>query len=474
MASMESAADQVRGESPGAPPAVSRGYRSWLLFLLLLANVLNLADRQGMAAAAPAIKRDLRLSDTQLGLIMGFGFALFYSLLGLPYARLAERGNRARILAASVAAFGVMAALCSRASSFAIFLLFRMGVGIGDAGLNPPTASLIGDHYPREKRTSAMTVVWLGAPIGAMGGSILGGWFAQNLGWRVWFLALGVPALVLSLIMFLTLREPRRGAFDPAGSLSSSPPGMGKVLRFLLAKRSMLHVMIGAALAATAMNGLGQFLARFFVADYHLSLSAAGRMLGLIAGVSMASGLAIGGFGMDRAARRDRRWYVWGPAIGLVIACPMFLFGVSVAGVPLAVALLLLGHVSLFVYYTPTLALAQNMVGADMRASSSFVISLMLGLVGIGLGPTLVGILSDVFAGLAFPGGHYASMCPGGVAPAGATADLANACATASAAGIKHSIMAMSLLFVWAGGHYLLASRHLRQDLDTHYKPVRA
>lgn len=468
MASTESAADAVRAEASSAP-TFSRGYRGWLLFLLLLVNVLNLADRQGMASAAPKIKEDLGLSDTQLGLIMGLGFALFYTLLGLPYARLSERLSRTKILAASVAVFALAAALCGTAHRFMTFLLFRMGVGTGDAGLGPPVASLIGDHYPAEKRTAAMTVLWLGAPIGAMGGSILGGLFADTLGWRAWFYALSVPAVVVAALLFFTLREPTRGMNDPARVVSGPPPGMLTVLRFLLAKRSMVHVLIGGALAATAMNGLGQFLARFFVADYHMSFSAAGRMLGLIAGVSMASGLALGGFGMTEAGKRDRRWYVWGPAIGLVLACPMFLFGVSVGSVPLAVALLLAGHVSLFVYYTPTLAMAQNMVGADMRASSAFVMSIVLGLVGIGLGPTLVGIFSDLFAGQAFHLGSYAQMCPGGRAPAGASADLAQACGVASADGIKHSIMAMSLLFVWSSLHYLLAAKRLRQDLDTHY-----
>ena len=450
-------------------PVFTKGYRGWLLFVLLMVNVLNLADRQGMAAVAPAIKADLKLSDTQLGLILGLGFALFYSLLGLPFARMSERFSRSRIIAGSVAVFGAAVALCGVAHNFWTFLLFRVGVGVGDAGMGPPVASLIGDHYPREKRASAMTVIWLGAPIGAVTGSVLGGLFAQELGWRAWFFALGAPGVLVALIAFFTLREPVRGMSDPVAASGRAPPKISVVLKFLLAKKSVVHILIGAALAATAMNGLGQFLARFIVANYHLGFAQAGQILGMIAGGSMASGLSIGGFGVDWLGKTDRRWYVWAPAIGLALTTPLFLLALSMPSLTLTVIVLFLGHITLFVYYTPTLAMAQNMVGADMRASSAFVVSLVLGLIGIGLGPTLVGVLSDVFASRAFSLGDFGASCPGGGPPAGAAAGLAKACGDASAAGVRHAIMAMSLLFAWGAVHFVLAAKHIRRDLDTHY-----
>ena len=454
----------------GERPRFSRLYRGWLLAVLFLLSALNLADRQGMAAVAPAVKRDLLLSDTQLGLILGLGFAIFFSLLALPIARLAEHRNRTRIVAAAAAVFGMALGLCSLAGSFWQFLALRIGVGSGESGLGPPVASLIGDHYPMEKRASASTIVWLGAPVGAVSGAVLGGWFAQYMGWRSWFVALAVPALAVALLAFLTLRDPPRGMSDPVAA-TGKPPAMLEVLKFLWSKRSVRQILIGAGLAATAMNGLGQFFARFFISNFHLGFAEAGRILGLMAGAAMASGLALGGFGMDRAAKHDRRWYVWGPAIGLALAAPLFVLGLAQASVPATVAVLMAGHVALFVYWTPTLALAQNMVGANMRASSTFVVNLVLGLVGIGLGPTLIGALSDFFAGRAFGPGHFAVSCPGGAAPPGAGSFFVQACADASAAGVRHAIMAMSLLFLWAGVHYFLAARTLRRDLDTHYSP---
>jgi predicted MFS family arabinose efflux permease len=455
-----------QSQSPGME--YSTGYRAWLLTVLLLVNALNLADRQGMAITAPAIKHDLGLSDTQLGLLLGLGFAIFFTLLALPIARLAEHWSRTRIISISVAVAGSMLSLCGMAQNFWQFLLLRIGVGASDAGFGPPVASLLGDHYPADKRASATTIIWLGAPVGAVAGSVAGGWIAQEWGWRIWFFALGAPAFVLAIAAFFTLREPLRGMSD-AVTTTGSPPGMMEVLRFLWAKPSFRQILIGAGLAAISMNALGQFFARFLVSSFHIGFAQAGGILGLMAGTAMTSGLLIGGFGMDRAGRRDRRWYVWGPAITLWLSAPLFILGVSQTILAATVVLLLIGHVALFVYWSPTLAITMNMVGANMRASSAFVINVVLGLVGIGLGPTLAGIFSDYFARLAFAPGDFAMQCAGGAAPAGASTALIHACDAASAAGVRNAIIVMSLLFIWAGLHYYLAAKHLNRDLDTHY-----
>jgi len=446
----------------------STGYRAWLLFILLLVNALNLADRQGMAITAPAIKHDLSLSDTQLGLLMGLGFAIFFTLLALPIARLAEHWSRTRIIAVSVSVAGAMLCLCGAARNFWQLLLFRIGVGASDAGFGPPVASLLGDHYPAGRRASVNTIIWLGAPVGAITGSVAGGWIAQEFGWRIWFFALGAPALLLAALAFFTLREPRRGMSDPIAP-TGAPPRMMEVLRFLWAKKSFRQILIGAGLAAISLNALGQFFARFLVSSYHISYTRAGGILGMMAGTAMTSGLLIGGFGLDRAGKRDRRWYVWGPAVTLWLSAPLFIAGVMQPLLNPAVILLLIGHISLFVFWSPTLALSMNMVGANMRASSVFVINVVLGLVGIGLGPTLAGIFSDQFANRAFAAGDFGLQCPGGAAPANAGANLAQACNHASAVGVRNAIIVMSLLFLWAGVHYFLAARHLERDLDTHY-----
>jgi predicted MFS family arabinose efflux permease len=474
---MSSAETAVGAGAPTQPEAAAasgrfgKGYRTWLLALLLVINVLNLADRQGIAATAPRFKVDLGLTDTQLGLLQGFGFALFYTLFSLPLALMADRINRARIISACVAVFAGFAALCGVAQNFWQMMLFRIGIGTGDAGFYSPVQSVIGDHYPPARRTSATTVIWLGAPIGAVVGSVGGGWFAQYVGWRQWFFALAVPAVVVALVSIFTLREPVRGMSDPQGPALGKPPTIGVTFRFLMSKRSFVHVLIGAALAATAMNGIGQFLARFLVSNHHLGFAAAGKILGEIAGVSMAAGLALGGFGMDWLAKRDRRWYVWGPAIGLVLTTPLFIWGFMQADITLMIWILIAGHVTLFVYFTPTLGLAANMVSANMRGAATWMASLVLSFVGVGLGPTVVGMMSDFFAQQAFTGGSFKEVCPAGQAIIPA---LSGACSSASAAGVKHAVMAVALVCLWAAVHFLIASRHLRKDLDTHFETAGA
>lgn len=460
----------MKSEAADREGAFTKGYRAWLLTLLTALSAVNLADRQGFAAIAPALKRDLTLSDTQLGLLQGVGFVVFYALLAFPLARLADRGNRVRIVASCAALLSVSVLFCSQARTFLHLLIGRFGVGGGLAGFGPPVYSLIGDHYPPRRRAGAITVMWLGAPLGALVGAAGAGWVAQNYDWRWWFIGLAVPAGLVALLALLTLREPERGLFDiPAAGSGKSPP-FGDVFRFLLGKRSMVHVFAGVALAATAMNGIGQFLARYLVSAFGLDIAEAGQLLGLIAVTAMASGLALGGFGVGRLGARDARWYVWGPAIALVLTTPLFLLSIAQASVATAIWPLLLGHMTLFVYYTPSLALAQNMVDARMRASAAFLFSLVLNVLGAGIGPTLVGALSDFFAKRAFPIGDYGELCPGGMATAGWGGTLAEACREASSTGVTWAIGAASLLFAWGAVHYLLAARHVRADLDRHYE----
>ena len=468
--SLESVVPDSAVSTPGEQ-RFSRGYRAWMLFVLFLVSALNLADRTGIAAIAPAIKAELALSDTELGLLQGLAFAIFYTIMGLPLARLAEHRSRSLLLSISVAVFGVAAACCGFSTTFAMLVLCRIAVAIGDGGFSPIVGSLIGDHYPMNKRASAMSVIWFGAPVGAAFGSIVGGWLAQNDSWRHWFFVLSVPALVIAVLCMLTLREPSRGMSD-SGQEKGAPPAMKTALAFLLRKRSMRHVLIGAGLAAMTTQALGQFWGRFLVSVYHTSFAEAGRLIGFIVTVSMLSGFTLGGFGLDWVGRRDRRWYVWGPAIGLLVSTPLMLWGVTRPGIAAGMPFVLAAHVALFVYYTPTLAIAQNMVAANMRASSAFVAAIVLGLVGTGLGPSLTGILSDFFAQQAFGSGDFKAACVAVAGRHALSAPGVQLCQSASATGIRYAIMTMSLLCPWGAIHYFLAARHFRADLETRYSAV--
>jgi hypothetical protein len=245
---------------------------------------------------------------------------------------------------------------------------------------------------------------------------------------------------------------------------------MGQVLKFLLSKPSVKHLLAGCALAAISMNGIGQFFGQYLARNFHLGLAETGRVLSLVAGTTMPCGMLLGGFGIDWAAHRDKRWYAWGPALTLVLASPLFILGFSQPTVLAAALVLAFGHIMLFVYWTPTLALAQNLVGASMRASSMFVFNFTIGLVGIGFGPTLVGFISDRLARSSFTVGDY-SLCPKGRPPTGVLDAFTQSCAGAQATGLRHALMLMSLTCVWAAVHYWLAARTLRRDLETLYVP---
>jgi MFS family permease len=406
-------------------------------------------------------------------------------LLGLPLARLAERRSRTRIVAASMAMFACFSALASQIRGFTALLVCRVGVSIGDAGLGPPVSSLLGDHYPANRRASATTIIWLGAPVGALLGSAIGGWTAQHSNWRNWFISLAVPAALVALMAWLTLVEPRRGSYDPhpadtGGPDASGPdarapdataiPTFATAMRFLLSKPAMRHVLLGASFAAIALNGLSQFWPRYLIAVFHIGPAAAGRFLGLFAVVSMASGLALGGFGVAWAAKRDRRWYAWGPAIALAISMPLYEIGFLQPTLPRTLSLLVPAQIALFVFFTPTLTIAQNMVGATMRASSAFTAAIVISLVGTGLGPILVGAISDLVARHTFTLGQFRSACPGGAALPAANSLIQHACTEASSRGISTAMASITALLLLGSLHFLIAARTIRADLDTQYR----
>ena len=471
-----SAVDHGRLAQPPAPqPSIvqpvpsgeySTLYRAWLLFVLFLTTALNLADRQGFAAVLPALRADLHLTDTDLGLLQGLGFAIVYTLMGLPLARLAEHGRRTHILSAATALFGVAVAFSSACRGFWQFLLCRVGVGVGDAGFAPTVASLVGDHFRATRRASAMTLVWYGGPAGAFLGAALGGWIAHRGRWQTWFVGLGVMGIVVALLALLTLREPRRGLSDALVAEVKPPPPVATTFRFLFGKRSMRHVLAGAALASMTMNGLGQFWGRFFVAVHHTNLAETGRVIGAMGAVAMIAGLSLGGFGVDLAGRHDRRWYVWVPGIALLLSTPLLLLGITRGTMAGSVPILIVGLTLLFAHFTPTLAIAQNMVAANMRASSAFAVAAVISIVGAGIGPTLTGYLSDALAQHAFGAGDYKALCVAAGAGQAQAGALREACAAASAGGIRAAIITMAVFCGLGGLHYLRAARTYRRDTE--------
>jgi MFS family permease len=441
------------GAAPRSPPLFGRSYLTWLLVLLFLLNTLNFADRAILSALAEAVKRDLAISDFQLGLLQGLGFALLYATLGLPIARWAERGSRVRTVALAAGVWSLFAAMCGMAGSFIALLLCRVGVGVGEAGFNPPVASLVGDHFVAARRASIMALIGLGGAVGPMLGALGGGWIGDHYGWRTAFVVIGSPGLILGPLVWFTLRDPPRGHAEGL-SLDGPPPPFGKTLRTLLAKPAFRHLLFAGALASMGTNAIGQFLGVYLVRAFGLSFTQAGALFGTVSAIAVPVGLLVGGFGIDWLGRRDRRWLPWGSAIATALSAPAFALAFFQAGAGGATLFFALGSTFLFLYYGPALAMVQELAPPRMRATAAFVNAFTLGMIGLGLGPALVGLVSDWAGARAFAGDY--ALCRG-AAPG-------PACIAASAMGIRFALRIACGLFLWAALHFLLAARSFRTD----------
>ena len=268
---------------------------------------------------------------------------------------------------------------------------------------------------------------------------------------------MGAPGLLVALLVKLTLREPRRGSFD-SRVVSEAPPTLAVTVRRLVACPTFRHVCAGCTLTTLAASSINLFAPSYFVRRFGMSLSEVGLLYGAIVGVAGIAGLLAGGFGADVAARRDVRWHVWTPAVGVALAFPFYALAYSRSTAAPALTLVLLGALSVSLYLAPTFAIVQNLAEPRMRASASALVLLTMNVVGQGLGPLVMGLTSDIVASRAFVEGHYQSLCAGG----GTTAALTTTCAAASATGLRQSILLTTLFFLWGAAHYARASRSNR------------
>lgn len=442
----------------GDEQLLSAGYRRTFVLLSFLVATFNFADRAVFAVAAQQIKGELGLSDLQLGILQGIAFALLYAGLGVPIGRLAERTSRVRIVAGAIFVWSAMTMACGTVGNFAHLLLCRMGVGMGEAGSQPATASLVSDLFPRDRRASVMGLILLGSPAGAFLGAAGGGWVASHWGWRAAFVAMGLPGIVIGAIVLLVLREPRRGLADGAPPTPRPAPDFPAFLREVGRKPALMFVLAGGALAGFGMSAVSQFLAIFLARVYDLPPLSAGTLYGTISALSLTGGLLIGSFGTDWLSRRgDGRWPAWGAAIGLFVAPFVYWAAFSAGSARLGTALLILSGCFLLLYYGPTMGMIQNMLEPRMRATGAAVFGMLYTLIGYGGGPTFVGWMSDRFAAAAFTGDYLRTCRLGHDA-------LAHACAVAAATGVRQALMAAVCVFFLAGGLFLLAARTLRAD----------
>ena len=441
--------------SDAAVPAA--GGRRYALGMLLAVATVAFIDRTILNTVGEAIKVDLGLSDAQLGLLGGAAFAIFYGVLGLPLARLAERYSRTTIIAVCVAIWSVMTALCGLAGSYAHLLLARVGVGVGEAGSGPASQSLLADYYPADRRASAFGILGLATPLGIILGGVGGAVVAERFGWRAAFLLVGLPGLLVAVLAKLTLREPARGASDGSVAEAEAPP-LWAVVRRLAGSRAFRHVLA----AAIVVNFVGfsgmTFTHPYFVRMFHVSYTEAALAFAVINSLSLSGGYLLGGFLTDRLARNDLRFYAWTPAVAMFLAAVAYVVGFSQGSWLWTVILLVPPGLFSGVYFAPTFAITHNLVEPRMRATATALLTLTMSVLGMTAGPIVTGWLSDHFAQRSFDG-DYRLLCAAG----GAVSD---ACRAASAAGLQRALQIVVCLFGLAGVHFLLAGRTLGAELS--------
>ena len=410
--------------------------------MLTVVYTFNFIDRQILVILQEPIKADLGLSDAQLGLLTGFSFALVYVTAGIPIAWLADRANRRNIVAASLAFWSLMTALSGLVQNYGQLLAARLGVGVGEAGGSPPSHSMISDYFPPSSRGTALSFYSMGIYIGVLFGFAAGGWIAENFGWRNAFFVIGIPGILYALVVLWVVKEPKRGQYDLAGVPAQS--SLSETLAGLKRRPTFWYLSVGCAFTAFISYGNGNFMPSFLMRNHGMSLAEVGAILGLISGLSGATGTFLGGFLADRLATRDMRWYVWIPILGgLSSMIPAYytLFGENTT---LIVAAMIPSQILSALYLGPCIATCHNLVSPGMRAMASAILYFVLNLIGLGLGPLTVGILSDLFA-----------------EPFGEN-NLRYAMATALTIGF------LGIYFLWKG------SRSLNRDLEDNRRALAA
>jgi len=414
---------------------LTAGARRYAMVILAVVYMFNFIDRQILAILLPAIRDEFQVGDTVLGFLTGTAFALFYVTLGIPIAQLADRWNRRNLLAAALAIWSGMTALSGLAANIWHLTLARIGVGIGEAGCSPPAHSMISDYYPPEKRSMAMGFYTLGISTGIMLAYLAGGWVVENHGWRQAFFIVGIPGLILAVIVRFTVVEPQRGASEDRKD-SGRNPALPEVFRFLLGRRSFVHMGVAAGLSSFVGYAVVNFFPSYIVRSFDMGLAELGVWLGLIVGIAGGVGYFGGGIIADKLGRHSRRRSFNFLAASMLLSVLFYIavFQARSAGWALA---MLVFPTAIANFYLPTvLAQAQSLVSLRMRAVASAIVLLLINIIGLALGPLLAGILSDALE----PRFGSESM--------------------------RYSLLIVCVIILpWAGWHYLRAGNSIDSDL---------
>ena len=414
---------------------LTSGARRYAMVILAVVYMFNFIDRQILAILLPAIRDEFQVGDTVLGLLTGTAFALFYVTLGIPIAQVADRWNRRNLLAAALAIWSGMTALSGLATNIWQLTLARIGVGVGEAGCSPPAHSMISDYYPPEQRSTAMGFYTLGISTGIMFAYLAGGWVVENYGWRQAFFIVGVPGLLLAVLVRLTVVEPERGASE-SRSDSGTNPTLARVLRFLLGRRSFVHMGVAAGLSAFVGYAVINFFPSFIVRSFGMGLAELGVWLGIVIGIGGGIGFFGGGVIADHLGKHSRRKSFNFLGLSSLISAICYIAVFMAPTATWALGMLFLPSAIANFYLATVLAQAQSLVSLRMRAVASAIVLLLINVIGLACGPLFTGMLSDVLR------------------------------ATFGDESMRYSLMVVSVVILpWAAWHYFCAGRSIDADL---------
>lgn len=377
----------------------SEGYKKYVLLLLTGVYVFNFIDRQILVILQESIKSDLDLSDTQLGLLTGLAFAIFYVTVGLPIARLADRHNRKNIITISLGLWSAMTALSGFAGNFIQLLLARIGVGIGEAGGSPPAHSMISDYFPKEKRATALSIYSMGIYIGILFGYLCGGWLDEYFGWRTALMVVGLPGILYAIIFFFSVKEPQRGMAENRQEEASQMPKLSDVFSLLWRKKSFRYIALGAGFTAFVQYGVGNWSPSLLARVHEMSRGEIGTWLSMASGLGGALGVWLGGYMGDKLGQEDSKWYLLFPMIMLLISLPFTVVLLWTDDKMICLGAMAICKICWTTYLAPCIAMSHGLVGIRMRALASAILFLVLNLVGLGLGPLVIGAISDQLSG---------------------------------------------------------------------------
>jgi predicted MFS family arabinose efflux permease len=376
-------------------PLFSKRYKGYVLLILTGVYTFNFIDRQILVILQESIKGELGLSDTQLGLLTGLSFALFYVSLGIPIARLADRSNRRNIVSASLAVWSLMTAVSGFAQNFVQLLLARIGVGIGEAGGSPPAHSIISDYFPAEQRGTALSIYSMGIYFGILLGYIGGGMLDEYVGWRYALMILGLPGIIYALVLLFTVKEPPRGLSDNKIEEEAPDESFGDVLKVLLSKKTFVFLALACGIHTIGNYGVGNFFAPFLARIHGMTAGEIGTWMGLSAGIGGMAGTFLGGFLGDKLAKIDIRWYIWLAVIAELVNFIPHAGAIFLSNTSLVLFFYFISAFLTAIYLGPCLAVTHSLVDAHKRALASAILFLVLNLIGLGGGPLLVGAISD-------------------------------------------------------------------------------